>query len=421
MSLSGILAVGLSGVNAQAAQLETLSDNIANANTTGFRRSRIDFSDRVTAFANGQGSPSVGNSIGTQTRLLASEQGFLRQTDRPTNLAIAGQGFFAVLAPDETDIDLSSVRFTRAGEFSINADGRLVTPDGARVLGAPAGGDTAPSNLSGLAPVDLSGFTGRAFPSTTITLGARFEQAAPASPDALRYNPADPTNNLAGGTITPTLNQSLTIHDSNGAPQTLTAAYLRTGQNTVAIEIIATNTAQTALASGLLVFAPDGTLDQSASTLPTTLDFGDTPIAVELRDSALDIGATRILRAESDGAAFGTVTGYRFDDQGTLIADLSNGRQAELFQIPLSVFTNPEGLSRDGATAFRFDPEAGDLRIGLAGTEEFGRLEASALETSTVDITRAFSTLIETQRAYAANTQVISIADALFETLRDTA
>ncbi len=420
MSLSGILAVGLSGVNAQAAQLETLSDNIANANTTGFRRSRIDFSDRVTAFANGQVSPSIGSSIGTETRLLASEQGFLRQTDNPTNLAIAGQGFFAVLEPGATDVNLSTVRFTRSGDFSVNADGRLVSQDGSRVLGAPVGGDTATSSLSGLSPIDLSGFSGEAFPSTTIRLGVRFEQNAPVSSEALRYDPNDPTNNLASGTITPTLVQSLTAHDSNGAPQTLTAAYLRTGQNSVALEIFGADPAQTALANGLLVFAPDGTLDISASTLPTTLDLGDTELSVDLRDSALDLGATRILRAESDGAPFGTVTGYRFDNRGTLIADLANGRQAELFQIPLSVFTNPEGLSRDGATAFRFDPEAGDLRIGLAGTEEFGSLEGSALENSTVDITRAFSTLIETQRAYAANTRVISIADALFETLRDT-
>ena len=117
----------------------------------------------------------------------------------------------------------------------------------------------------------------------------------------------------------------------------------------------------------------------------------------------------------------GEVTGFEVNDTGILSAIFSNGSTRDLFQIPLAQFTNPDGLIQAGTTAFQNSTGTGTLTLAAAGSENFGTIEGGSLETSTVDITQEFSTLIETQRAYAANSRILSIADDLLQTLNETA
>lgn len=113
----------------------------------------------------------------------------------------------------------------------------------------------------------------------------------------------------------------------------------------------------------------------------------------------------------------GALAGVEIDSSGRVIARYATGERIALYQIPLALFPNPEGLEEMRGTAFRRTGLAGDLALAAPGAGRAGRIEGEALEISTVDIGREFSTLIETQRAYATNARVISVADGLLETL----
>lgn len=120
-------------------------------------------------------------------------------------------------------------------------------------------------------------------------------------------------------------------------------------------------------------------------------------------------------------ATLGALLGVTIDEDGLVIGRYATGEERTLFRIPLAVFVNEEGLVDAGDATFRATPDAGDVRIQNARTGAAGAIEGAALEASTVDIGREFSTLIETQRAYATTTRILSTADDLFRTLVETA
>lgn len=125
--------------------------------------------------------------------------------------------------------------------------------------------------------------------------------------------------------------------------------------------------------------------------------------------------------AIADPASLGALTGVEIDADGIVIGSYANGQTQALFQIPLALFVNAEGLEQAEATAFRNTTESGELTLVGAGEGRAGSIEGAAVENSTVDIGREFSTLIETQRAYSSNARVISVADELWRTLVQTA
>ena len=124
MSISSIFAIGLSGVNAQSASLEALSNNIANSNTVGFRRTRTDFSQLV-AREQSAVTGDAGTGVSANTRSIINQQGFIDRTQNTTDIAIAGNGFF-VVSENATANEADEILFTRAGDFSINSDGNLI-------------------------------------------------------------------------------------------------------------------------------------------------------------------------------------------------------------------------------------------------------------------------------------------------------
>lgn len=399
MGFSGIFAIGISGVSAYSTSLEAVSDNIANSGTVGFKRARTDFSELVTAAASDGGI--AGGGVDAQNRQMIAEQGAITRTSSETDIAVSGDGFFVVSEAADSNPATDPFLFTRAGGFSAQADGALVNEAGYYLRGVEVDGAGATSVAGGLNALQ------------TVNIN-RFETLAEATSNI------SVTGNLsATAALGDVLNQTIQIFDANGASSNLDLSFTNVAPSqwnaSAAID-------GTTLSAGALAVNANGLIDASASSFPTTLTVGGNQ-AINLDLTALTQLArqTAITNVTADGAQTGALTGVDISRDGLVTAQFSNGLTRDIYQIALATFINPEGLDDGPASTFLSNPDAGDLTLAIPATGRAGVIESAALEISTVDIGQEFSTLIETQRAYSANTRVITVADELWQTLTQTA
>ncbi len=403
MSFSGVFAIGLSGINAFATGLEAVSNNIANTQTAGFKRARTDFSDLVTNASSGGGISGGGASA--VNRQLISEQGAIARTNSATDLAVSGDGFFVVSENANGSPANEPFLFTRSGGFAAQADGTLMNDAGFFLRAAPvaADGSFAIGGLNGLETVDIDNLPSLAAPTSTITLAGNIDANAP-----------------IGASIT----QNLQVFDAAGAARQLAFSMTKTGASQWSGDASFTDGAQETVATGSLVFGANGLIDQAASSFPSTLTIAaNAGQAIDLNITSLSHAAraTQFTTATADGAASGSLTGVEITEGGRIAALFSNGLSRDIYQIALANFVNADGLDDGASSTFSLNPDAGDLSLEIPQTGRAGTIESAALEISTVDIGQEFSTLIETQRAYSANTRVITVADELWRTLTQTA
>jgi len=397
MAFSGLFAIGLSGVNAYASSLEAVSQNIANTQTTGYKRERVDFSTLVTGLSPDGGLE--GGGVGATARTLFGEQGAITRTGSSTDIAISGDGFFVVSDSEQAGAPVS---FTRSGGFSAREDGLLVNEAGYFLRAAPIiAGGAAANALASLETVDINQFPTIAAATDQLTLSGNLSANAP-----------------AGAVVA----QHFQVFDGDGTPRTLSLTLTTTGNGGFDAIAAFSDGAQETVASGSLIFDANGRLDANASTLPLSFSPNSSQtIDLNIRSLTLGPGATQFTNSSANGAASGDLTGVEISSDGRVIAQYSNGLTRDLYQIAIANFTNPEGLEIGASSTYQLTTAAGALSLDNPQTGRAGALEGSALEISTVEIAQEFSTLIETQRAYSANTRIISIADELWQTLTQTA
>jgi flagellar hook protein FlgE len=431
MSIYTALRAGVSGLTANSSALAVISDNIANVNTVGYKRSGIDFS----ALVNAQNANTTYNAGGVLplTRQQISLQGSLEQSRSTTDLAISGDGFFIVSTNNQQLSNGGSVLFTRAGSFTIDAQGYMVNAQGLFLQGWPVAADgsvtSSPTSLSAIEPVNISGVGGLAEPTANVGLNANLNsgQADYAGAQGV-YDVGD----MATGTITPHFESSLEIYDSLGAPRTVAFGFLKTGPNTWRVEAYARpNTNVTGggvsggvLAAGVLNFNTDGTVASVAGDGAFTIDWAATTGAADqLVNLDLATGMTQfansfgVTSVTADGVPPGDLVGLVLEGDGFLTAQFSNGRARALYQIPLATFLNPNGLKADQGGAFRTTLESGLYNINASNAGGAGRIVSGALEASNVDLAAEFTNLITTQRAYSASSKIITTADEMLEEL----
>ena len=179
MSISGLFTIGLSGVNAFSQSLETVSNNIANSQTTGFRRAVTEFSTLASNNAVGGGIEGGGVDATAQTQV--SEQGAITRTSVTTNLAIAGNGFFVVSQADDGAAAPDELSFTRAGDFSLTEDGALENAGGFRLFGATitGNGNAAAGSLASLSEISIDAEQSLSAPTQTLTIAGQISQDTP--------------------------------------------------------------------------------------------------------------------------------------------------------------------------------------------------------------------------------------------------
>lgn len=412
-------STALSGLRTSSEALNVTGNNIANSNTTGFRSSEISFSD-VYASALGVRLNGAGNTlqVGNGVQVAAIRTNFTQSgfadSGSATSAAIQGNGFF-VLADKE-----GSRSFTRAGEFTIDRDGYLTTPDGNRVQGYRA----------------VSGAIDSSAPPQALRVPLGETLAPQATTTAtLRVN----LNSTAADTAV--FNSPVQVFDSRGESHTLNLKLTKTsGGNYTAVATLDGDPAQISVdgapASNAPVnftFASDGMLlsPQTLAVVPDQTQLGGATLPqvdIALRETNPDgtpgasnftnyAAASNVSATLQDGFAAGTLTSISAADaDGTLYAVFNNGQTRPIGQFALATFTAEAGLSHLSGTRFGETPGSGQPSIGAAGSGGRGAVVGGVVEQSNVDLATEFTNLIVAQRGFQANSRVIT---TLNQTLQD--
>jgi flagellar hook protein FlgE len=395
---------GLSGLNASARNLDVIGNNVANANTVGFKASSAHFAD---VYANSLGS--AGGAIGIGTTVAAIVQGFqqgnITSTSNPLDLAINGEGFFR-LANNGT------VTWSRNGQFQLDKDGFIVSTQGARATGYPVG---ANGQVIASSPADLQLSRADIAPATTTAAAVNLNLDSRKAPLAAAFDPTDPTT-FHNAT-------SQTVYDSLGNAHTLTMYFTKTAANTWSVHAANDGTLIGAGPVGTIDFDTTGAIAASTA-LPFALSTAVTTGATSPLDFDLDFtGSTQygsvfgVNDLTQDGYASGRLTGFAVTSDGTVMGRYSNGQSRAQGQLVLGNFNNPQGLQPLGGNQWAETAISGQPQVGAPGTATLGLLQAGAVEESNVDLTAELVEMITAQRIYQANAQTIKTQDSVLQTL----
>jgi flagellar hook protein FlgE len=418
-SLFSSMFNGLSGLRATTVDLSVIGDNIANANTIGFKGSRTAFEDAISESLIGGGGGDVGFGVNVQAVQRILTQGSLANTGVATDLALQGGGFFVVQTVDGT-------QYTRDGQFTVDKDGQLVTLSGDPVQGFPADGSGNIGNNLGALNVGQVSAPPRA--TTSISVTANLDATAT---DADPATPFDPTNPVA----TSTFQNSMTVFDSLGNPIQVDVFYrknatgawewhaLTDGSNVTG----GTAGTNVEVAAGTLTFDTTGRLSDVTQTVdnfnpvgasqpqPLSFNFGDPTSTGGTGLGGVTQFATpsSVAFTNQDGAASGELSNITIDDDGTILGIFSNGVSQPLGRVAVATFAAADQLARESGNLFSETDQSGQASVGIAGTGGRGRVVGGALERSNVDVGDELVQMIISQRAFQANSKIVATADTL--------
>lgn len=455
MSISSALWAGASGLLANSNALAAVSDNIANVNTVGYKRAQAVFSPMYDS--NGVSSRYAAGGVSTNNRFQISTGGLLTPGTSPTDLAIAGDGFF-VVRPVASNVEATdAVLFTRSGSFSADSQGNLRNDAGLFLYGWPVSADGSvtanPSDLSGLEAINLSSIGGAAEATTKAGVNGNLQASQAVSADEATYVAGVSGTNMASGNVTPDFQRSIQIYDSQGGARTITLSMLKSSTaNEWHAELHATPASDITTGAGLvdgqigagtIAFNAQGEIDLPNTTLPMTLNFLSSTNAAPLgatqyqwasgtgvagQQIEMDFGSptqpggmtqydspSTLTSTQVNGSAFGTFAGVEVDNDGFVYAKFSNGIIRKTYQVPIATFVNPNGLSVEAGGAYSVTPDSGGFTFNVPGTASAGAIASSTLENSNVDIATEFTSLITTQRAYSASSKIITTADEMLD------
>jgi flagellar hook protein FlgE len=455
MSLYSALTIGVAGLRSNSSALSGISNNIANINTVGYKRTRADFSSLVTSSNISALDAGAGVSAGSQR--LISQQGQLQSSNSSTDLGIAGSGFFVVGTAAQNGASNDALRFTRAGNFSPDEQGFLRNAAGYYLRGWPVqangGFVTNASDTAALSTVNIASISGAAKASSSVQVNGNLQASQAISAAEATYSAGTSATNMASGAVTPDFVRTIQVFDSQGGVHNINLAFLKSSSaaNTWRVEAYASPASDVTigaplvdgqLAVGDVVFDANGQFD-AANSMSLNLAFGASAAAapaagafnwasglgiaaqtidINLGSAGASGGLTQFDSVSTldstivDGAIFGSLTGVDVDDQGFVTASFSNGVIQKIFQLPLATFVNPNGLKAEDGDAFSLANDSGSLNLKAAG-DGVGKIASRSLEGSNVDLAEEFTNLITVQRAYSASSKIITTADAMLDEL----
>ncbi len=431
MSLFGAMNTAISGLSAQSAAFANISDDVANSQTVGFKRvdtAFIDFLTTSTAATNSSGAvvarPEYQNNI----------QGTVAQSDNPLALAIGGQGFFPVSqlvgGTSSADTFSPTPQYTRTGDFQLDKSGYLVNSAGAYLNGWSVNPTTNVVNRNTVAPIQVNQTEFNPVASTAVTLSANL----PATPSA-------------GVPVSSQIN----IYDGLGTAHAVSLTWTQSATNdwTVAINVPDDTSGTAARGTAEVKFGtatsgntvPDGTVGSVDSnvtgtvtgapyvpgkpaSLSFTTNFGSGPqtVALNLGDFGSSTGLTQYagtaysLRGlTQNGVPPGSFSSISTTAAGDINVNYDNGQVRTIARVPVVTFSSPDSLQRQNGQSFTATANSGTPIASDAGTNGAGTLITSSVEQSNVDIAQEFSNLIVAQRAYSANTKLVTTADDMLQ------
>jgi flagellar hook protein FlgE len=424
----------LSGLQGAQTELSVISHNLANVGTNGFKRSRIEFGDVIASTATKSPTQMIG--AGTFVKAVRQEhsQGGLQQSQSSLDLAISGEGFFAV----KPNANTAQIAFTRNGAFSVSADRYVVDAQGGNLQVYPVDGSgtVVATGLGSTENLRLPLTSGTPQATTEVGISVNLSANAPIPSAHPRY---DTTNPYAFDRFDPeTYNNSTAtvIYDSVGNPITLTNYYVR--ETVPSSGTPSSNwTVYTYVGDTQLSSNPS----QPSPAVPTTLTFDNngvltnvnapiqfstfTPAGAAAQDVTIDFSIATTQRAAAfslnassqNGEPVGQLEGVTVDASGIVRASFSNGETQALGKVVLAQFSNPQGLRQLGNSYWAASGISGEARLGEAGLGGFGNLMSGAIERSNVDITEELVGLIAAQRNFQANAKAIDTANTLSQTI----
>lgn len=424
------LLSGLSGLKSNQLSLDVIGNNVANINTPAFKGGRTSFSDSLSLTLKG-GTPPTSSQGGLDPQQVGRGsivgaisnsfiQGSMESTNNPTDVGIAGDGFFIVRHGAEQ-------LYTRDGSFDIDAVGTLVDPStGYAVQGRMA--DQTGQILSSTPISDIVLPIESLFPARA-TRNASFSGNLDASAGI-----AD-TGSDGIDDVTEAYQTSTLAYDSLGDPHTFTLTFGLTdtpNEWTWEISLPATDTnliTTPAPASGLLHFNGDGTIDTVTTPAELAVDIvlsgpggagtqlengaSEQTIALDFSGLVQYSGSFSPVPTFRDGHGVGALSDISFDTTGTMIGTFTNGATQTLAQMVLADFYNPAGLVKAGSNMFRISMNSGAALIGTAGSGVRATIVPGTLEASNVDLASEFTRMIIAQRGFEANSKMVTTSDSI--------
>jgi len=432
MTERSVLAA-VSGIQANQTYLDSIGNNIANADTVGYKSSQVQFQDLLAEQISGASGPTAGGAginpvaVGSGVRVAANEvnlqEGSLEQTGNPNDVAIQGGGYLVVQSGGQQ-------LFTRDGSLTTDGNGNLSTQSGGLIMGWQASGSGTVNTNAPLTAIKIpQGETIGATATTALDLGGNlpaWSGTGTAPVETTTYNAYDALGNVVPVTltftgVTGTANawtvQGTVPNPAGGAASKIwaTAPTITFDPTTGGVKSITGVTANA-----------DGSFSLPAGTMPTGYSFptGDTwsfnfPAPGTANAVTQYAAASTIQINQQDGYASGTLQSYSIGSDGTITGAFSNGATLALGQIALASFANAGGLSDQGGGLYATSPNSGQALIGTPGTGGRGALLGGELEQSNVDLGTELTNLITAQEAYTANTKTLTTSSQVIQALEN--
>jgi flagellar hook protein FlgE len=408
----------LSGINAANDELRVIGNNVANASTVGYKKSRAEFAD-VYAAADGGAANTIGSGVRLSGVSQQFGQGNIGFTNNKMDLAINGRGFFV--------LDTSGTRsYTRAGNFQADREGYIVNPDGARLV---VNGADANGKITGaVGPLQLDRSNIKPMATDRVDVGLNLDSAQ-TPPPTQPFNPEIPSSFNHS--------TSLTVYDSLGGSHLATMYYVKDKE--------ANKWDMFTLVDGKDIkggkqppYKPDTLMFNGAGQLasingksvpPGAIDYpgfdtgsGAAPLKLSMNllsnSPITQFGARfNVNELTQNGYTSGRLSGVDIDDTGIVRARYSNGQTKTLGQVALADFSNPQGLRPLGNSSWAESYSSGVPLVGTPGSGSLGVIQSGALEGSNVDLTSELVSMITAQRNFQANAQVITTADTVTQTV----
>ena len=445
MGIFGAMTTAVGGLQAQSFALENISGNIANSQTTAFKRVDTSFSDLVADAALNQ--QKAGGVI-AMSRATNTVQGDIQAASQSTFMAINGNGFFVVQKPsgfpDGSPVFTGNDLYTRRGDFQLDKNGFLVNGAGYYLEGLPI--DPVTGNVTGSVPTVLK--VSNDFLPAQVTTTIQYRSNLPATPitgassagGSAILNPADfaadPTTGgggkVEGKDVATFLNESIsggavTVYDPQGNPVNVQLRWAKTGTGPDTWNLfyqvdstLTTGTGTAWLNVGTdFKFGVNGQMSPAVNSVALTAltvdnhTVGDVTVnfgANGLTQFADPNGVAQVNTLSQNGFAAGQLNSISVSDKGRIVASYSNGRTLDIAEVPLVTFNGEDGLKSLDGGSFAATDESGPAIFGASGT-----IVGQSLEGSNTDISNEFTKLITTQQAYAANTRIVTTAQQMLQ------
>jgi flagellar hook protein FlgE len=456
MGIYGAINSAVSGLAAQAKALENISGNVANSQTTGYKRLDTTFSDLVSGGGSKQAQQVSGTTFAT-SRATNTVQGDITSVDVDTYLAINGPGYFVVTkASDVVDGSTTfadETYYTRAGDFERDKEGYLINSSGYYLEGFPLDPNTGNAIGDNPTVVQIENQPLAASATTTVDYQANLPRV-PATTDydgtdesTALLNASVGAGNVAVADEGDFINSSIsggstTIYNQNGTAMAVEIRYAKTanydagppivedawsmyigtgGDATDAwydvgtIQFDDTGEMTTLTAGAMTGSAVNGSGDGFTISSLTIGGTTATDVEFSFADGSLTQYSDKDGRASSvsldpDGYPAGELIGVAVDASGRVIASYSNNQQRPVYQIPLATFEAEQDLQRVDGAGFAATAGSGDADLSGGG-----QILAKKVELSNADIADEFSKLIITQQAYSANSRIVTSADEMLD------